>query len=83
MQDEAAFDFESTIVCLVTSYDSSTSPNRVAIEPSTRNGLEHESWVMTDKMYTMQPQSMRRRIGKLTRSEMAEVSEQLRKVLGL
>lgn len=50
VQDDAYAAFDSEIVCLMTSFDSSKIPSRVKIEPSEANGLVKTSFVMTDKI---------------------------------
>ena len=45
--------YQSVILCLLTSYDSSDSPLRVPVSPTPENGLRESSWVMTDKIVTV------------------------------
>ena len=40
----------SVILCLFTSYESGDISTRVRIEPSSENGLQKVSYVMTDKI---------------------------------
>lgn len=50
IQDDKHNYFDSIILCLFTTYDSSDVDTRVYIKPSTRNGLLKDSYVMTDKI---------------------------------
>lgn len=83
VQDDSVASFESTVVCLITSSEPGGISTRVPIAPTESNGLSHESWVMTEKVYTMNPRSFRNPIGKLSDEQMRDVSEQLRIILGL
>lgn len=83
IQSDAFPKFDSTVICLVTSDEDGGRENRVPVEPSVANGLEHPSWVMTEKIYSFRATQFREKIGKLSDGDMERVSEQLRKVLGL
>lgn len=83
VQSDAFEGYESTVVCLLTTSDSSDKPSRVKVPASSGNGLTADSWVMTEKMYSTKPDELQVPIGRLTDAQMAEVSEQLRRVLGL
>ena len=50
VQDESVAEFDSVILCLLTSYDSDGMPTRVKISPSGDNGLFKTSYVMADKI---------------------------------
>lgn len=75
--------FDSVVLCLLTSYDSSDIATRVRIDPSSRNGLERVSWVMTDKIASVSRNMLGKRVGVLEQSTLDEVSRQLVAVLGL
>jgi len=75
--------FDSVILCLFTTYDSQEIKTRVLISPSSENGLIKESYVMTDKIVTVDKSILGERIGVLTVKDMKAVSEQLKIVLGL
>lgn len=53
VQSDAVDRFDSVITCLLTSYDSSDIDTRVRLEPSPENGLNKVSYVMTDKIVTV------------------------------
>lgn len=45
--------FDSVILCLFTTFESGDISTRVRIEPSAENGLQKVSYVMTDKIVTV------------------------------
>jgi len=83
VQSDEVRGFDSTVLCLITSYDSENIPTRVAIEPTAENGLRKRSWVMTDKIYSSRKDELGECLGALTDTEMKMVSVELAKVLGL
>ena len=81
--DTVADDFQSTVTCLFTSYASDHIFSRVRVEPTEENGLCKTSWVLTDKIFTMPVEQLKKKIGRLSEDDMSKVSESLRYVLGL
>ena len=75
--------FDSTVLCLIASYDSEGAPTRVAIEPSPENGLRKRSWVMADKICSSRKDELGERPGALSEAEMRKVSAEPAKVLFL
>lgn len=75
--------FDSVVLCLMTTFESSNIPTRVRVEPSKDNGLERTSYVMTDKIASVSRSMLGKRIGVLERGRMDEVTEKLALVLGL
>lgn len=75
--------FDSVILCLFTTFDSSTIETRVLISASAENGLYKDSYVMTDKIVTVEKSMLGERIGRLSEEDMKAVSEQLRNILDL
>ncbi|GHV07616.1 putative endoribonuclease MazF [Campylobacterota bacterium] len=73
--------FNSVILCLFTSFESNTIATRVKIEPSAENGLQKISYVMTDKIVTVDRAMLGECIGSLSESQMRLVSGKLAKVL--
>ncbi len=83
IQDDAHNDFDSVILCLFTTYDSAKIKTRVLVDPSAENGLLKSSYVMTDKIVTVDKSILGDNIGRLSKKDMKSVSEQLRVILGL
>lgn len=75
--------YDSVILCLLTSFDSSELENRVAIEPTSKNGLKSLSYVMTDKIITVNKNVIGKRVGKLETKKMKEVLEKIAQFLGI
>ena len=75
--------FDSVILYLLTSYESNHIPSRVLLEPNESNGLKQMSYVMTDKIATVDQSMLGEYIGKLTEAQMAQISSALSQVLGL
>lgn len=75
--------FDSVVTCLLTSFDSSDIPSRVRVEPDVQNGLKVVSWVMTDKIVTVNKSKLGMRIGRLDETTMDAVAVGLSEVLGL
>ena len=83
IQSDKHDSFDSVILCLFTSYESGDISTRVRIEPSSKNGLQKVSYVMTDKIVTVDKSMLGKRVGVLSDDDMLAVSEQLRAILGL
>lgn len=75
--------FDSAILCLFTTYESDDIKTRVFVEASEENGLVKDSYVMTDKIVTVDKSVLGELIGQLSDEDMASVSQQLRVVLAL
>lgn len=83
IQSDKHDSFDSVILCLFTSYESGDISTRVRIGPSSENGLQKVSYVMTDKIVTVDKSMLGKRVGVLSDDDMLAVSEQLRAILGL
>lgn len=83
IQSDEVSGFDSVVLCLLTTYESSGIPTRVRIEPTVQNGLEKTSFVMTEKIASVSRAMLGRRIGMLEEEVMREVSEKVAVVLGL
>jgi mRNA interferase MazF len=81
VQADSENSFDSVILSLFTSFDSDAIATRVKIEPSAENGLEKTSYVMTDKIITVEKTLLGKRIGSLTAHEMSLIAGKLAKVL--
>jgi mRNA interferase MazF len=73
----------SVIICQMTPDIVDGSLFRVTIEPSTENGLEARSQVMTDKPTTIRRQRVGRPIGRLSKAEIDDLNAALAFVMGL
>ena len=83
IQDDRHNCFDSVILCLLTTYESSDIETRVLLKASAENGLKKDSFVMTDKIVTVDKSILGESIGYLSEKEMESVSLQLKKILGL
>lgn len=83
VQSDAVDRFDSVITCLLTSYDSSDIDTRVRLEPSPENGLNKVSYVMTDKIVTVDRKLLGYQVGVADDAAMANIGRQLMRVLGL
>lgn len=83
IQDESIASFDSIILCLLTTFDSMEIDTRVVINPTEGNGLEKQSFAMTDKIVTVDKSLLGERIGCIDAEKMKEISIQLGRVLGL
>ena len=83
IQSEKYDSFDSVILCLFTLFESGDISTRVPVEPSPENGLQKESYVMTDKIVTVDKKMLGKCIGVLSDKDMIIVSEQLKIILGL
>ena len=75
--------YDSVILCLLTSFDSTDLENRVEIEPTSKNGLNCTSFVMTDKILTVNKNVIGKRVGKLEANKVNEVLSKIAQFLGI
>jgi mRNA interferase MazF len=83
VQDDDHNTFDSVILCLFTTYESADISTRVLVKSSVENGLLKDSYVMTDKIVTVDKKILGECIGMLSDDDMKAVSEQLIIILGL
>ena len=83
IQSDKHDSFDSVILCLFTSFESGDTSTRVPVEPSTENGLQKKSYVMTDKIVTVDKNMLGNRVGVLSDEDMVAISEQLKIILDL
>jgi len=76
-------DFDSVILCLLTSFDRPDTPSRIVVDPDQANGLKKTSYVMVDKLLTVRQEELGVRIGTLTDGQMRAVSGALAQVLAI
>ena len=77
VQSDEIVGFDSVVLCLMTTFESSDMPTRVRVEPSEENGLDRTSFASVSRSM------LGKRIGILERDRMDEVAEKLALVLGL
>ncbi|OUO48553.1 growth inhibitor PemK [Olsenella sp. An285] len=83
VQSDSVAGFDSIVLCLMTTYESSGMPTRVRVEPFAQNGLERTSFVMADKIASVSRGMLGKRIGVLERDRMDEVTAKLAMVLDI
>ena len=83
IQNDGITQFQSIIVCLLTSFDSSSMPTRIRLTPSSANGLNTISYIMTDKIVTVDRTMLGYKIGIVSSTTMQSVTEQLAVILNI
>ncbi|MCL2444197.1 MAG: type II toxin-antitoxin system PemK/MazF family toxin [Treponema sp.] len=83
VQADVTNNFDSIILCLFTSYKSDDFSTRVKIEPNAENGLEKISFVMTEKIISVEKALLGKRIGNLSDNEMHQITGKLAKLLDI
>jgi len=83
VQDDRFSETDSITVCPSTS-DSTSSPLfRVAVDPTSANGLTTASWLMADKLMTVPRSRLGRRIGRLDDATMLRLNRAITVFLGI
>jgi mRNA interferase MazF len=75
--------YNSQVVCLLTSIENEDGITRIKIVSSEENGLDHDSYVMADKIFAIEKSSFGQRIGRVGISEMKAVREKLDVLLAI
>jgi len=83
VQADVADNFDSIILCLFTTFNSDNISTRVKIEPNIENGLEKISYVMTEKIITVEKTMLGKCIGYLSGNEMHQIAGKLAKILDI
>ena len=83
VQSDEHASFDSVILCLFTTYDSTDIDTRVLVKADDKNGLVKDSYVMTDKIVTVDKSMLGDLLGTLSAKDMKSVSAQLKRILGL
>ncbi|MCL2801860.1 MAG: type II toxin-antitoxin system PemK/MazF family toxin [Treponema sp.] len=83
VQADIADNFDSIILCLFTTFNSDSISTRMKIEPSNENGLEKISYVMTEKIITVERVMLGKCIGCLSENEMHIIAGKLAKILDI
>ncbi len=73
--------FESVILCLLTTFESENISTRVKIMLTDENQLEKVSYVMTEKIITVEKNMLGKYIGKLSDNDMSRIAGKLAKLL--
>jgi len=81
VQADLKNDFDSVILCLFTTFESENISTRVKIDPTSENGLEKTSYVMTEKIITVEKNMLGKHIGNLANNEMHLIAGKLAKIL--
>jgi len=81
VQSDSISRFDSIVLCLFTTYVSDQIPTRVRIPADSINGLKKDSYVMTEKIITVDKRELGERIGNLTIDQMNAIVAQLAIIL--
>ncbi|MDR1323468.1 MAG: type II toxin-antitoxin system PemK/MazF family toxin [Candidatus Margulisbacteria bacterium] len=73
--------FNSVILCLLTSFESDNISIRVKINPNSENGLKKISYVMTEKIVTVEKSLLGKLVGSLSNRTMHLIARNLAKIL--
>jgi len=83
IQSDDVNNFDSIILCLFTTFESDQITTRVRISADLTNGLKKDSYVMTEKIITVDKRELGERVGKLAANQMKDIADQLVVVLGI
>ena len=83
VQSDSINGFDSIILCLLTTYDSDHIPTRVHIPSDSANGLKKDSYVMTEKIITVDKRELGERVGTLTSEQQRIIAAQLAVILDI
>jgi mRNA interferase MazF len=83
VQSNRVTEYDSTVACLVTSFENPSNIARVEVQPDASNGLRKRSFTMVDKIYSFEKPGMLECVGDLDEERINEVKERLRYLLEL
>lgn len=83
VQSDELEGFDSTIVCLFTTDDSTSASTRVKATPTEENGLSQTCWIMAEKPIAIKKSTLGIRTGTLDSETLSELDAALRIVLEL
>ena len=83
LQDDGFDATESVTVCPLTSHEVDAPLVRLAVEPTSRNGLQFRSYMMVDKIITVPRRKVGRVIGRLAGADQVELNRAVAAFLGL
>ena len=82
IQDDRFADTDSVTVCPITSDPTRADLLRIALEPTSDNGLRHRSCVMADKVSTIPRARLGTRLGRIDRGSLSDVERAILVFLG-
>jgi mRNA interferase MazF len=82
IQDDRFADTDSVTVCPLTSDPTKADLLRIALEPTSENGLQHRSCVVADKVSTIPRARLGTRLGRIDRACMTDVERAILVFLG-
>ena len=83
IQSDKHDSFDSVILCLFILFGSDDIKTRVFVGASSESGLVKDSYVMTEKIVTVDKNMLGEKIGCLSEKDMKAVSKQLKVILDL
>jgi mRNA-degrading endonuclease toxin of MazEF toxin-antitoxin module len=83
VQSDRVTECNSTVACLITSFENFSNIARVEVQPDNLNGLERRSFIMADKIYSFEKSDMVKCIGALGEESIHKVKEKLKYLLEL
>jgi mRNA interferase MazF len=83
VQSDRINQFDSVILCLFTTFLSDHISTRTRITADLINGLKKDSYVMTEKIITVDKRELGEKIGTLTAAQMSSISSQLANILDI
>ena len=83
VQSDSVNSFDSIILCLFTTFESEQIATRVRIPTDSKNGLKKDSYVMTEKIITVNKRELGERIGALTVDQLNVIVHQLAIILDI
>lgn len=83
IQDDQYSRTESVTVCPITSDQTGAVFLRPSITPNSANGLEQESYLMIDKIYTLKRDRLGKPLGSLSAQDMGRLERSMAVFLGL
>ena len=83
LQDDVFDATASITICPFTTHETSAPLLRMAVEPSTENGLRAASQLMIDKITTVAKTKLERRVGRLSLEDVVRMNRAVLVFLGL
>jgi len=83
VQSDDVNQFDSIILCLFTTFKSEHVTTRVLISANPENGLKKDSYVMTEKIITVDKRDLGERVGILNAAQLNDISSKLKIILDI